>query len=82
MQFLVETLAICLLGGTLGAALGIGACLGLARLPVPELVPVPILQPGIVVLAFSVLVLVGIGSGVVPAWRASRIDPALTLRMD
>jgi putative ABC transport system permease protein len=82
MQFLVETLVICLLGGTLGAALGIGACLALARVPVPELVPVPILQPEIVVLAFAVLVLVGIGSGVVPAWRASRIDPALTLRMD
>ena len=39
-------------------------------------------QPGIVGSALGVLAAVGIGSGVVPAWRAARVDPALTLRMD
>jgi len=81
-QFFVETFAICLAGGLIGATLGILACLGLARLPFPELVPVPTLRPGILLLALGVLTGVGTASGVIPAWRASRIDPALTLRME
>jgi putative ABC transport system permease protein len=82
LQFFVETLTICLLGGLSGAALGTAACRFLATLQVPDLIPVPVLDGRILALAVSVLVLVGLGAGVIPAWRASRIDPALTLRMD
>lgn len=82
LQFFVETLTICLLGGLCGAALGTAACQFLATLQVPDLVPVPVLDVRILALALSVLVFVGLGAGVIPAWRASRIDPALTLRMD
>jgi putative ABC transport system permease protein len=81
-QFFVETFTICALGGAIGAALGVGACLLLARVPVPELVPVPVLRPGIMALSIGVLLGVGVTSGVIPAWRAARIDPAQTLRMD
>ena len=81
-QFFVETATICGLGGSVGALLGMGACLLMAHLPLPDLVPVPVLQPGIVATALSVLAFVGIASGVVPAWRAARVDPAVTLRMD
>ncbi|HJO23129.1 MAG: ABC transporter permease [Myxococcota bacterium] len=81
-QFFVETATICGLGGIAGAILGVGACLLLKHLPLPDLVPVPVLQPGIVGTALVVLAVVGVASGVVPAWRAARVDPALTLRMD
>ena len=81
-QFFVETATICGLGGIAGAILGVGACVLLTHLPLPDLVPAPALQPGIVGIALGVLAAVGIGSGVVPAWRAARVDPALTLRMD
>lgn len=81
-QFFVETATICGLGGIVGAILGVGACLLLAHLPMPDLVPIPVLRPGIVVTALAVLGVVGVASGVVPAWRAARVDPALTLRMD
>lgn len=81
-QFFVETLTICLIGGLLGAALGTGACLLLGALQVPDLIPVPVLDLRVVAMALVVLVGVGLAAGVIPAWRASRVDPALTLRMD
>jgi putative ABC transport system permease protein len=81
-QFFAETLTVCLLGGVAGALLGIGACALLGSLALPELVPAPQLRWSIVALALSVLVAVGVAAGVVPAWRAARIDPAVTLRME
>lgn len=81
-QFFVETLTICLLGGIVGAALGIGFCLALGSIEFAELIPTPTLRWGIMALAMSVLLVVGVLAGVIPAWRASRVDPALTLRME
>jgi putative ABC transport system permease protein len=81
-QFFLETLTVTGLGGLAGAALGVGVCLFLGGLNVPDLVPVPVLQLEVVGLALGVMGSVGVAAGVVPAWQASRIDPALTLRMD
>ena len=81
-QFFLETLTITALGGVLGMSLGVGGCLALEQLEVPDLVPVPELSVGAVVLATSVLIAVGIAAGVVPAWWAARVDPAETLRME
>jgi len=81
-QFFLETLVVVALGGALGVALGIGGCLVLAALDVPDLFPVPVLSARIVLVAVGVLAGVGVVAGVVPAWRASRVDPAVTLRMD
>lgn len=81
-QFFLETFVVTSLGGLTGVLLGVAGCLGLAALDVPELVPLPVLEPGIVVLAVLVMVFAGVGAGLVPAWRAARIDPALTLRME
>jgi ABC-type antimicrobial peptide transport system permease subunit len=82
MQFFIETFTICMLGGMLGAGLGVAACYALGLIPAPDLVPVPVLRPGIVWLSLGSLVTVGLVAGVVPAWRAAHIDPALTLRME
>ena len=75
-------LAIWKPGGLIGAALGVAACVFLASLDVPDLIPVPILQLEIVLLAMGVMSVVGVAAGVVPAWRAARVDPAVTLRME
>jgi putative ABC transport system permease protein len=80
LQFFVETLTICLIGGVAGALLGVSACLGLGSLDIPDLVPVPTVRPGIVATALGVLMGVGVTAGVIPAWRAARVDPALMLR--
>jgi putative ABC transport system permease protein len=81
-QFLLETAVICGVGGIAGAALGVAACLALGALEVPDLIPVPVLDARIVGLALAVLGGVGVAAGVIPAWRASRVDPAVTLRME
>jgi putative ABC transport system permease protein len=81
-QFFLETFVITGLGGLLGLALGIGFCVLLARLEAPDLVPVPILRVEIVLVALAVMTTVGLASALVPAWRAARIDPSLTLRAE
>jgi ABC-type antimicrobial peptide transport system permease subunit len=43
---------------------------------------VPALKPRMIVGAAVLLAATGLFSALVPAWRASRIDPALTLRAD
>ncbi len=81
-QFFLETLTLCGLGGGVGVALGVAGCALLEVLPLPELVPVPELRAASVLLALAVLCGVGIAAGVIPAWRAARVDPAAILRME
>jgi len=81
-QFLLETFTITALGGVIGLLLGLGGCWVLASLDVPDLVPVPIVRPTIVLTALGVLGAVGLGAGFVPAWRATRVEPSLTLRAE
>jgi putative ABC transport system permease protein len=82
VQLFAETLAVTSVGGLTGVAIGVLACLGLGRIDAPDLVPIPILSGRLVVVALAVMVGVGVAAGVVPAWRAARIDPAVTLRME
>jgi putative ABC transport system permease protein len=80
VQFFLETFTIVSLGGLLGVALGVAGCLLLGSFEVPDLIPVPVVGLDVVAAAIAVMVLVGFGAGVVPAWRATRVDPAVTLR--
>jgi putative ABC transport system permease protein len=81
-QFFLETFAITTIGGLSGIALGLAGCFVLARAETPDLIPVPILRWEIVALALGVMMIVGLASGLMPAWRASRIDPSITLRAE
>ncbi len=81
-QFFLETFVVVAVGGVLGVALGVGGCLVLSSFHVPDLIPIPELSLWVVALAIGVMSAVGLAAGVVPAWRASRVDPAVTLRMD
>lgn len=80
LQFFLESLAVSLLGGVAGLMLGIGGCLGLAALDVPDLVPVPRLSLQVVVVTTLIMISIGLLAGLVPAWRATTVDPAETLR--
>jgi putative ABC transport system permease protein len=81
-QFFLETFVITGLGGGIGMALGVGGCWFLTRLQVPDLIPVPILKAEIIWMTLGIMSLVAFSSGLIPAWRASRIDPSLTLRVE
>jgi ABC-type antimicrobial peptide transport system permease subunit len=77
-QFLVEAVVLCVAGGTLGIALGIGSSWVVSALlhwPTES-------SPGAVVAAFVVSATVGIVFGWYPAWKASRLDPIEALRYE
>jgi len=77
-QFLVEALVLSVAGGLIGVALGIGTADRLAaRFEWPLLV-----QPGMVLLAVGFSALVGVGFGLYPAYKASRLDPIEALRYE
>jgi putative ABC transport system permease protein len=81
-QIFLEALALTLLGGLLGVALGVGGCLALAAIDAPDLVPLPELRPRIVALAAFAMTLVGVAAALPPARRALGVDPGIVLRME
>jgi len=78
-QFLIEAIVICILGGVFGVLLGIAIGNIVASLVGPGGFLVPWIW---MILAFIVCVLVGLISGVVPAYKASRLDPIEALRYE
>jgi macrolide transport system ATP-binding/permease protein len=77
-QFLIEALAISLLGGLSGLALGIGLSLGMAK---GAGWPMEINNLSIIV-AFGFSVFIGIFFGLWPAMKASKLDPIEALRYE
>jgi putative ABC transport system permease protein len=77
LQFLLESSAICLLGGTIGIALAAVVTAILNATVMPASLSLPIL--GIAVL---VSILVGAIAGVAPAYRGARLDPIEALRYE
>ena len=78
LQFLVEALALCLVGGGLGVLLGIGAAITLARVMQWN----TLISPAAVTIAFGFSALVGLFFGLWPARRAARLDPIVALRYE
>ena len=79
LQFLIEAVAICLVGGVVGLALTSGVCLAI-RAAMPSF-PV-VFSFNLVLVSLSVSVVTGVVSGFVPAWGASRLDPVEALRYE
>jgi putative ABC transport system permease protein len=82
LQFFLETFVIAVVGGVTGVGLGIGCCRLMQAAAVPGRIPAPILTAEVVAAAVISMVTVAIVSGTVPAWRASQVEPSLTLRAD
>jgi putative ABC transport system permease protein len=77
-QFLVEAVLLSVLGGLLGAALGLGASWLIAlQVEVPF-----VFSPWVVLAAFGFSSLVGIVFGIFPARRAAALDPIDALRYE
>jgi len=78
LQFLIEALALCLVGGLLGVLLGAGTAVALSRLMQWN----TLISPLAVMVAFGFSALVGLFFGLWPARRAARLDPIVALRYE
>ena len=77
-QFLIESVVLTLVGGSIGIVLGIS----LAYI-ITSIVNIPfIVQPFSIVLAVGVSAAVGIGFGLYPAQRAAKLSPIEALRYE
>lgn len=79
LQFLVEAVLISLVGGAIGIVIGLA--LPLSVRVITDQVRVPI-SPLSVVVAFGVSFIVGVGFGLLPARRASQLNPTEALRYE
>jgi len=76
-EFLLESCCICLVGGTIGLALSYGIAAIINRLVMPASVSLPV-----ILVAILVSFIVGIFSGILPALRASRLNPIDALQYE
>jgi putative ABC transport system permease protein len=78
LQFLIEAVLLAATGGALGVLCGFGLAYGISAL-----MSFPLLISALsAVLGVSVSSVVGIVSGIWPAWKAARLDPIEALRAE
>ncbi len=77
MQFLFESSVICLIGGVIGIILA-----SLLTFVINAFLMPASLSPAILITAIIVSIMVGVLSGIVPAWRGARLDPIEALRYE
>jgi putative ABC transport system permease protein len=77
-QFLVESSLLTSIGGVLGAVLGVAGAILIQRLAEWPTA----LAPVMLVTALLMAVLVGVGFGFYPAWRAAHLQPMEALRRE
>lgn len=79
LQFLIEAVSICLIGGAVGMVVAfllfLGIQAGAPNFPVQ-------FSPDLVFISMAVSIATGIVSGFAPAWGASRLDPVVALRYE
>ena len=90
LQFLAESLTITFIGGALGVILAFAVSLSVGRLTLYSAMAKHaeggdirlVIDPGTLLIATLILAVVGLVSGMLPAIRASRLDPIEALRYE
>lgn len=81
IQFILESMVLCIFGGILGILLGLGIGAAISAY-IKNLTNMPfesVVTPGLMMFALLYSAAVGIFFGVYPAWRASKLDPIKAL---
>jgi len=81
-QFFAESAILTAISGILGLSLGIGFCLALAGLPLPDFVPHPVISLISIVASVLTLSLITVTACVYPAQRAAEMAPMDSLRFE
>ncbi len=79
LQFLIEAVSICVLGG-LGGLATAWAMSAVVAVVMPSF-PL-VFSAGLVLVGLSASVVTGVFSGFAPAWQASKLDPVVALRYE
>jgi len=81
-QFFAESAMLTVASGILGFSFGVGLCLAMEALPLPDFVPHPIISPISIVLSIITLSLITVTAGMYPAQRAADMTPVESLRYE
>jgi putative ABC transport system permease protein len=81
-QFFAESAMLTVVSGVLGLSIGMGICVGMEALPLPDFVPHPIVSPISIIASILTLSLITVTAGVYPAQRAAEMTPVESLRYE
>jgi len=81
-QFFAESAMLTLVSGALGFTFGMGLCVAMTALPLPDFVPHPIVSPISIIASILTLSLITVTAGMYPAQRAADMTPVESLRYE
>ena len=81
-QFFAESAMLTVVSGAVGLSVGIGLCVAMTALPLPDFVPHPIVSLISIVASILTLSLITVTAGVYPAQRAAEMTPVESLRYE
>lgn len=81
-QFLVESAIITIVSGLTGLSVGVGVCLLMRWVPLPDFVPHPVISPVAVIASLLTLTVITLFAGTYPALRAANLSPMECLRTE
>lgn len=81
-QFFAESAMLTIVSGAIGLTFGLGICIAMTTLPLPDFVPHPIISPISIVASILTLSLITVTAGMYPARRAAEMTPVESLRYE